>query len=54
MHEYIKLYIKNWLTEFENKTELDEGRCRRPMTQEEFEQFFNDCAIEAHELVLSN
>jgi len=52
MHPYMKLYIRNWLSEFENKSKAEEGRYRRPMTQEEFETFFNDCMIVAQEIIL--
>ena len=52
MNEYMKEYIRTWLTTFENERLEEVGRYRRPITQEEFEQFLNDCMIEAQETIL--
>jgi hypothetical protein len=52
INSYMKAYIKNWLTCFEDTCIKEEGRARRPMTQAEFEMFFNDCMIESQELIL--
>ena len=53
MHAYMKLYIHNWLREFEDAKMREEGKARRPMTEGEFIDFCSDCMIEAQELILN-
>ena len=52
MNEYMKLYIRNWLNEFEEECIRNEGRARHPMAESEFQQFANDFMLEATEQIL--